>query len=120
MHARNFPAAIWLLIAIGGCGTILGIEPGHLDDSDTGAASSNGHGGGGHVSECVTASDCPAAPFPTCREVTCVDHRCLTTDAPAGTPTTSQIAGDCQQIECDGSGLVRSANVDDPRDDGVR
>lgn len=120
MQARIFPAAFSLLITLGGCGTILGIEPGHLDDSGAGAASGNGgSGAGGHpMSECSAASDCPAAPFPTCREVTCVDHRCLTTDAAAGTPTTSQIAGDCQQIECDGHGLVRSANVDDPRDDG--
>lgn len=126
MQARVFPAAISLLIALGGCGSILGIEAGHLDDSGTGAASSSGGGSGsdgdgsgsGSGSQCITASDCPAAPFPTCREVTCVAHRCLTIDAVAGTPTASQIAGDCQQIECDGSGLVRSANVADPRDDG--
>jgi Cys-rich repeat protein len=117
MRARALPAASALLIALGGCGTLLGIEPGHLDESSP-ASSSSGGGGSSGVSECDTASDCPAPPFPECREVTCKAHRCLTSDAAAGTPTASQVAGDCQQIECDGHGLVRSAAFLDPRDDG--
>ena len=120
MQARFFSAAFSLAIALGGCGAILQIEPGQLDDGNGGAsASSNGHGGSAvSVSECATTSDCATPPFPDCRAITCVAHHCISVDAPAGKPTISQVAGDCQQIECDGHGLVRSSMVDDPRDDG--
>ena len=116
MRARVLPTTAALLLAAAGCGTILGIEPGRLDDSS--ATSSSGGGGTSSFRECDTASDCPAAPFLECREVTCAAHHCLNSDAAAGTPTTSQIAGDCRQTECDGHGLVRSADAVDPRDDG--
>ncbi len=118
MQARALSATITLLIALGGCSTILQIEPGQLDEGSSGSSSSSSGGGGAGVSECQAASDCPAPPFPDCREATCVDHRCGSVDAASGTLTVSQIAGDCQQIECDGHGLVRSAVADDPRDDG--
>jgi hypothetical protein len=116
MQARVLSAAVFLVIAIDGCSSILQIEPGQLDDSSTGTPSSSSSGGG--VSACDAASDCPAPPFPDCRAITCVAHRCVGADAAAGTPTTSQIAGDCQQIECDGHGLVHSVDANDPRDDG--
>jgi hypothetical protein len=120
MQTRVFTATISLLIALVGCSSILQIEPGVLVDSSTGGASTDGGGGagGGGVSECEGSIDCPTPPFPECREVLCTAHRCLTFDAAAGTPTTSQVAGDCQQVECDGHGLVRSVEVFDPRDDG--
>jgi hypothetical protein len=113
MRARVVPAGIALLLAFAGCASILQIEPGVLDESSPASSSS-----GGHASECATPSDCPTPPFADCRTVACDAHRCVLTDAAARAPTTSQIAGDCQQIECDGHGLVRSAAVDDPRDDG--
>jgi hypothetical protein len=120
MHARVLPASVSLLIALGGCGTILQIEPGQLDEGVGGSTtSSGGHGGGDDgVTECSTTSDCPAPPFPDCRAISCVAHHCVSVDTAAGKPTVSQVAGDCQQIECDGHGLVRSAVADDPRDDG--
>ena len=118
MQARYFSAAFSLVIALVGCGTILQIEPGQLDDG-IGGASGVGHGGSdGGVTECATTSDCPAPPFPDCRAITCVARRCISVDAAAGKPTISQVAGDCQQIECDGHGLIRSVVADDPRDDG--
>lgn len=121
MQARVFFAAFSLVIALGGCSSILQIEPGQLDEGGGGsAASSSGHGGSGSggVTECATTSDCPAPPFPDCRAITCAGHRCISVDAAEGKPTTSQVAGDCQQIECDGHGLVRSSAAGDPRDDG--
>ncbi len=118
MQARVIPAVLSLLLAFAGCSSILQIEPGHLDEGSTVSSSGNGGSDGGGPSECDVASDCPTPPFPDCRTVACAEHRCVTTDAAVGVPTTSQIAGDCRQIECDGHGLVLSANVDDPRDDG--
>ena len=117
MQARVVPAVVSLVLAFAGCSSILQIEPGQLDESS--AASSSGVGGGGGlVSECEVASDCPSPPFPDCRAVACAARRCVLTDAAEGAPTTSQIAGDCQRIECDGHGLVRGKDADDPRDDG--
>jgi hypothetical protein len=120
MQTRVFPAAFSLVIAAVGCSSILQIEPGQLDVGKGGAASSsNGDGGSdGGVHECATTSDCPTPPFSECRAVTCAVNRCISIDAPAGTLTASQVSGDCQQIECDGHGLIRSVEVDDPRDDG--
>lgn len=119
MQARVFPAAFSLLIALGGCSSILQIEPGQLDEGRGGAASSSVNGGGdGGLSECVTTSDCPTPPFSECRSITCAGRRCISVDAAAGTLTSSQVSGDCQQVECDGHGLVRSAEAGDPRDDG--
>ena len=118
MQARALSAAVSLVLVIGGCSSILQIEPGQLDTGAGASTSSGGGGGAAAVSECEAASDCPTPPFPDCREITCADHRCVSVDAAEGTTTISQVAGDCQHIECDGHGLVRSANADDPRDDG--
>jgi hypothetical protein len=121
MHARLLFATTSLALTFAGCSSILSIEPGQLDDAASSGSGSMASGGGadaGAVSECDLAADCTAAPFPDCRAITCVDHRCHSVDAPAGTPTVSQVSGDCQQIECDGHGLVHSVEAADPRDDG--
>ena len=119
MQARVIPAAVSLVLAFGGCSSILQIEPGQLDDGGSaGSTSSGGGADAGPVSECETTADCATPPFPDCRAISCVDHHCVSVDAVEGTSTVSQVSGDCQQIECDGHGLVRGAEAADPRDDG--
>ena len=53
--------------------------------------------------ECLTAIGCPGAES-DCVEATCVAGRCGTTPAAEGTPTSTQIAGDCVRSVCDGQG----------------
>jgi len=118
MQARVIPAVLSLGLSFAGCSSILQIEPGQLDESSTASSSGSGGSDGGGVHECDTPSDCPSTPFLDCRTVACTEHRCIITYAAVGTPTTSQIVGDCLQTECDGHGLGQSVRVDDPRDDG--
>jgi len=57
--------------------------------------------GVGSCVECIDASDC--ATSSACQVATCDAGVCSVSDAPAGLAPT-QIAGDCQEIECDGLG----------------
>lgn len=60
---------------------------------------------------CFTATDCPGTSD-DCKTKTCVANACGFSFTAAGTPTSSQTAGDCQKNECDGSGNSAPA-VDD-------
>jgi hypothetical protein len=73
--------------------------------------------GSGACVRCLTASDCPGTDA-TCRTRTCVGGQCGATNAPAGTPLPTQIAGDCQKEACDGAGTVVTVadNTDLPVD----
>lgn len=66
---------------------------------------------------CTTASDCPGSDT-ACSTRTCVAGSCGTTNAPYGTVTPTQTAGDCQQQVCDGQGGVTNTadNNDVPVD----
>jgi hypothetical protein len=75
--------------------------------------------GAGQCVQCLKATDCPGQDT-ECATRTCTAGTCGFVFAPAGTPTSSQTAGDCQKNVCDGAGNVVS-QVDDtdlPADDG--
>ncbi|MGE5182211.1 MAG: hypothetical protein ACM31C_09120 [Acidobacteriota bacterium] len=73
--------------------------------------------GNGVCGQCNAPSDCPALAGgdTDCQSRTCTSHVCGVFEAAAGTPTSTnppQIAGDCHQIQCDGSGGTMTV-VDD-------
>ncbi|MEM1031614.1 MAG: hypothetical protein AAGN82_14785 [Myxococcota bacterium] len=74
---------------------------------------------------CNGAGSCGACNGPTdcgtdteCRAWSCVSQTCVALDAPSGTPLSAQIAGDCVEQRCDGTGGVVAVPVaGDPFDD---
>ena len=54
---------------------------------------------------CVLSTDCPGTDT-DCHHRTCTAGACGTSDAAAGTLTTSQTVGDCHSNACDGAGNV--------------
>ena len=75
-------------------------------------------GGGSSPPQCATAADC-AGTSDACKTITCTAGACGATFAAAG-PTASQVAGDCQELRCDGAGHLASVPLDSdvPPDDG--
>jgi len=67
--------------------------------------------------ECNAAAQCPGMDT-ECQVRACTGNTCGTNFAAAGTPTTTQTAGDCQRNQCDGAGSTASAadNTDLPND----
>ncbi len=72
------------------------------------------------TASCETAGECPGETT-DCQAPSCTEGSCGTDNTPAGTPTTTQTTGDCQQLQCDGKGNVFSApdTSDVPADDGL-
>jgi hypothetical protein len=68
--------------------------------------------------ECLTAGDCPGLDT-ECQTRTCVAGFCGVFFAPADTPLSAQISGDCRRTVCDGQGGTFSIpdNTDLPPDD---
>jgi hypothetical protein len=62
----------------------------------------NGGGGGG---ECSVPRDCPV-PGDECTVATCEGGLCGTSFVAPGTPTSTQLAGDCSVAQCDGAGAT--------------
>lgn len=75
--------------------------------------------GQGSCVACNTADQCPGSGD-FCRERTCVDHQCGSSNKAMGTvlPSDQQIPGDCWVIHCDGNGAAASTIDVDDRDDG--
>lgn len=73
--------------------------------------------GTGACVQCLVAATCPGTDD-ECQTRTCVAGTCGVNFTAAGTPVASQIAGDCQVNQCNGSGVVVSApsNGDVPVD----
>jgi len=73
--------------------------------------------GFGACSGCVVAGDCPGVDD-ECGVRTCTLGVCGRTFTPAGTPLTTQTAGDCQVVQCNGGGGTTSVadNLDLPND----
>jgi hypothetical protein len=68
--------------------------------------------------QCLSAADCPGAAT-ECQAPTCTGGVCGFVNAPAGTPVSMQIPGDCKQVMCDGAGFfVTIPNDADLVDDG--
>jgi len=101
-------------------GTSSGSSSGNGGDSGAG-----GNGGGSSSSSsgmppgCSTAADCKkngTAGF--CGEPDCTNGKCSRKGLQApGTALTSQLYGDCQQMQCDNSFNITSVAADDPYDD---
>ncbi|MDI1433525.1 hypothetical protein [Polyangium sorediatum] len=72
--------------------------------------------------ECNDPADCGhLPPDDVCQQRTCDNHVCGQTFAANGTPFSSQAAGDCMQVVCDGAGATKEI-VDDadlPNDDNA-
>jgi hypothetical protein len=67
---------------------------------------------------CIHPFDCPGADS-DCVARTCLDGHCGQGPVPAGTPTSTQISGDCQREVCDGAGAAKLVDDDlDLPDDG--
>jgi hypothetical protein len=70
--------------------------------------------GMGHCAQCTKSSECPGTTT-NCEAPACTSNACTTDLTPSGTPTTTnppQVAGDCQTIECNGSGGTMSVADD--------
>jgi hypothetical protein len=61
--------------------------------------------------ECNVAADCPGADS-FCARRACVANRCVANYTATGTPTPTQVPGDCKQRQCDGVGGIQSAPFD--------
>ena len=90
--------------------------------SNTGGAPSSSTGtgafGGGIDGPCKVADDCPGQDLP-CLVRACNAGACDIAAVPLGTPTESQLAGDCKKAVCDGKGSETTTHDDgDVYDDG--
>ena len=66
--------------------------------------------GAGVCVQCVAASTCPGGPDTFCNVRTCSAGACGFNDPVSGTPTpTGQTAGDCHEIQCNGTGGTTNA-----------
>jgi hypothetical protein len=77
--------------------------------------------GAGKCVGCNAAAQCPGMDT-DCTSRTCISNACGFAFQPAGTVTSSQVAGDCQVNQCDGAGNSMSvaSNGDVPADDGIQ
>ena len=74
--------------------------------------------GNGACVECNAPSDCGTDT--ECLTFTCTSGTCGSVPAPLGTVVSSQTAGDCQSVQCDGTGSEQSVADDtDLPDDGI-
>ncbi len=92
LHATGSPCSTWM-----------GTMPGFCDAT-------------GACVQCTEDSDCPG-PSTDCQHPACTNAACMQVFASSGKPTTSnppQLAGDCQQIVCDGMGATKT--IADPTD----
>jgi hypothetical protein len=69
--------------------------------------------GTGTCVECLIASECPGTDGP-CQTRTCTSGVCGISFKDAGTPTMSQVSGDCKLSICDGAGHDMDINDNDP------
>jgi plastocyanin len=67
--------------------------------------------GSGACVTCLTAATCPGQDN-ECQTRTCIAGACGISFMPAGTPTATQVAGDCKKNACDGAGTSSPANDD--------
>ncbi len=69
--------------------------------------------GQGTCVECNVPADCVKLPTDDdCQTRTCTNNKCGQDFAAAGTPISTQIAGDCKQTVCNGTGKTMIVNLD--------
>lgn len=127
MHHRSWLAgASMTVLALfaASCTAVVGIDKDYhlLGDGGSGGATTTATTGGGGstgTQACTTPADC-LVEEPECRIVaSCDDGQCVFDDAADGKPLSSQNAGDCSVIVCDGNGATRiEAQASDVEDDG--
>ncbi|MDI3290033.1 DVUA0089 family protein [Polyangium sp. 15x6] len=100
-------ATFALLVAVS-AGT--GCEETAPPDTTGGAGGEGGTGMGG-MGACRTPEDCPGADT-VCRTRTCTSGVCGETFAAMGTPSDTQMPGDCAREICDGKGEITLENDD--------
>jgi hypothetical protein len=89
-----------------------------------GAGTSCGSGvecdGSGNCVQCLLASECPGTDT-ECQTRTCITGACGFNFTASGTPLSTQTPGDCQQVQCNGTGGTQSVadNSDVPNDNNV-
>lgn len=118
-------------VGLAGCTTILGIpDPDELEpDLGIGGAASSasasasgmadaGGMGGADGSSCMVDTDCPP-PENECITVSCSSTKtCSYANVPQGTPTLTQVDGDCMVYQCSGNGAIDNVeNFADPAND---
>jgi plastocyanin len=99
-------------------GSTSGSGSGSTSGSGSGSSSSSaGSGGAGGGGGCSLPTDCPGTDT-DCQQRTCTQGVCGLANAPSGTATTAQAAGDCKKSVCDGQGAVKTVNddTDNPND----
>jgi hypothetical protein len=67
--------------------------------------------GSGACVGCVLAADCPASTN-ECEMASCTMNTCGLSPVATGTVTSTQVAADCQQTQCDGLGGAMQSNDD--------
>jgi hypothetical protein len=106
MRSGLLPTALAIVLGAAGCELITFVDRPSIP-AGTGGTSGSGGGststaGGGGARTCLQAADCPGGS--DCVIPTCEGGQCGTRFAAAGTPTSVQVARDCQRSVCDGQG----------------
>jgi hypothetical protein len=108
--ARGLLAPPLLALSLAGCGLLVDVDrslipggSGGGGGSGTGGATSTSTGTGGI--ECLQPADCPGTDA-ACTARTCEQGHCGVAPVASGTPTSHQLAGDCQREVCDGAGAA--------------
>ncbi|MFT3766966.1 MAG: hypothetical protein QM820_15825 [Minicystis sp.] len=120
--------ASWLLSVAAlaaGCQLLVDIDPDEIHHASGGsggatttATTGGAPGTGGAAAACLLPIECPGIDT-ECRVRTCVAGACGIEDTAEGTPTASQVKGDCKKRVCDGAGSTKLVNDDsDVLDDG--
>ncbi len=120
-RVREWTIGVVLVAAAGSsaaaCAQVLGFDKGYVERDGGGGASTTGPGstgttggvgGGGGTAPalpCTTVNDCPGQNT-ECSTIACTNGFCGVTNAAAGTPITTQTAGNCQKLVCDGHGAL--------------
>jgi hypothetical protein len=117
MSLRSWTLGIFVLGGIGSsaaaCAQVLGFDRPYVE-GDGGLAASSGSGGasgaggtGGTAPAvpCATVNDCPGQDT-ECSTLVCTGGFCGADNAAAGTPISTQTAGNCQKLVCDGHGAL--------------
>jgi hypothetical protein len=94
-----------LLVVLGGCSTIAGLDNEYEQESPFPSGGGGGGGGAGGGPSCLTREDCP--PDSDCVTWACASGACVQTTAPDGTPTAADSAlGDCKKNVCQGGDVA--------------
>lgn len=102
----------------GGSSTASASGAGGAGGSGSGGLGGGGGSGGAGDPVCTVAADCAIMAAP-CEKVICNNGSCEVAPLPAGSPTSSQLYGDCHLLLCTASGAIAAQpDVIDTYDDG--